>query len=57
MTTNAIEKEIIPFSLTIEKELLDKIRELANAEMRSVNKQVIYLVMKGMSCDKTEMGD
>ena len=49
---NTDTKDVIPYSLNIEKELLDKVKELAEREFRSINKQLVYLISKGIQLEE-----
>lgn len=49
---NTDTREIIPYSLNIEKELLDKVKELAEREFRSINKQLVYLISRGVQLEE-----
>lgn len=39
-------KDIISFTLRIEEELMEELREIAKQEQRSANSQIIYLIQK-----------
>ena len=47
-------KESVHFALSIDKEIMDKIRELAEKDFRSVNKQIVYLVKKGLDLELSQ---
>ena len=41
-------------TITIDSDLLDKIRKIANDELRSINKQVLMLIYKGLKVIEEE---
>lgn len=47
-------KETVPFSFNIEKELLDRVKELASKDYRSISKEISYLINRGIQADESK---
>jgi len=48
---------MIPFSMKIDKETFNEIKERARVELRSINKQITYLLICGLKHLKEIEGD